>query len=178
MFLRRSFRQWVQKHIPHCANCVGNHCAYSKECVEWIKQEITRVKYEQNTSFGEAKKIVEQTMLNNITNRTASNTNCAGVSYVQAVARKLTSVTVQTDLSFTPDSIVTITVTNSKIGNSPSTSAQTSTNSKIGNSPSTSAQTSRCTCEKSEQIKYSSLQTCWKQKARGFKIRTHLIKTD
>jgi len=32
------------------------------------------VKYEQNSSFGEAKKIIEQTMLNNTTNRPASST--------------------------------------------------------------------------------------------------------
>jgi len=108
------------------AQTAGNHCAYSKECVEWIKQkEMTRMTYEQNTSFGEMKKIVEQTMRNNTTNRTVSCTNCAGVSYAQAVARKLTSVAVQTDLSFTSDSIVTFTVTNSKIRNYMSTSAQT-----------------------------------------------------
>jgi len=56
-------------------------------------------------------------------NRTVSSTNCAGVSYAQAVARNLTSVAVQNDPSFTPDAIVTITVTNSKIGISPSTYA-------------------------------------------------------
>jgi len=28
------------KNKPHCANCAGNHCAYSKECVEWIKQKV------------------------------------------------------------------------------------------------------------------------------------------
>jgi len=83
------------------------------------------VKYEQKTSFGEAKKIVEQPVLNNTTYRTVSSTNCIGVSYTRAVARKLTSVAVLTDLSFTPDSIVTVTVTNSKIWNSPCTSAQT-----------------------------------------------------
>jgi len=55
------------ENTPHCTN-EGNHCAYSKECVEWIKQKITRVKYEQNTSF------------NNTTNRTVSSTNCAGLS--------------------------------------------------------------------------------------------------
>jgi len=54
--------------------------------VEWIKQkEITRVKFEQNTSFSEAKKIDEQAMLNNTTNRTVSNMNCTGVFYAQAV---------------------------------------------------------------------------------------------
>jgi len=57
------------KNTPHCANCTCNQRAYSKECVESIKQEITCVKYEQNTSFDEAKKIVEQTMLSNTTNR-------------------------------------------------------------------------------------------------------------
>jgi len=107
------------------------------------------VKYEQNTSFGEARKIVEQTMLSNTTNRTVSSTNCAGVSYAQAIARNLTSVAVQTDLSFTPDSIIIITVTNAKIGNSHSTSAQTG-----------DCGVCRRTCEKSEQVKYSSLQTC------------------
>jgi len=65
--------------------------------------EHTNVKYEQNTSFGEVKKIVEQTMLNNTANRTVSSTNCAGVAYAQVVARKLTSVAAQTNLSFTPD---------------------------------------------------------------------------
>jgi len=64
-------------------------------------------------------------MLNSTTYRTASITNCASVSHAQAVARKLISVAVQTDLSFTPDSIVTITATNSTVANSPSTSAHT-----------------------------------------------------
>lgn len=39
----------------NCANCQGNHAAYSRECNIW-KTEIMEVKYRRNISFPEAKK--------------------------------------------------------------------------------------------------------------------------
>jgi hypothetical protein len=88
------------QNTPHCANCAGQHYAYSKDCDEWKKQkEITRVKFEQNTSFSEAKRIVEQIMHSNTANCNTPNGKSTGVSYAQVTAKKLISVEVQTDLS-------------------------------------------------------------------------------
>jgi hypothetical protein len=45
----------------HCANCSGPHPAFSKECPEWSKQrDITKIKTERCSSFGEAKQLYEQ----------------------------------------------------------------------------------------------------------------------
>ena len=66
-------------NAPHCANCAGIHPAYLRECVEWQKQqEITRVKFTRNVSFGEAKRIVSQ--LQSLSTASPSN----GKSYAQA----------------------------------------------------------------------------------------------
>ena len=44
----------------HCCNCKGSHVAYSKECPEWQRQrDITRLKFEKNISFVEAKQLYE-----------------------------------------------------------------------------------------------------------------------
>ncbi|XP_067668321.1 uncharacterized protein [Haliotis asinina] len=43
-----------------CANCNGNHSAFSKDCPTWKKQmEINRIKYTNNVSFAEAKKLIQ-----------------------------------------------------------------------------------------------------------------------
>ena len=46
-----------------CANCSGDHPAYSKQCPHWRKQaEITKVKTERGISFRDAQDIVEKRM--------------------------------------------------------------------------------------------------------------------
>ena len=67
-----------------CANCNGNHPAFSKDCPRWItEKEIQRVRTEQKISSPEARKIVE------------------GVnkqpSYASVVAKQVVSVGCQTD---------------------------------------------------------------------------------
>lgn len=43
-----------------CANCKSNHCAYSKECPQWLKEkEIQRIRTTDNITFPEARKVVE-----------------------------------------------------------------------------------------------------------------------
>ena len=45
---------------PKCANCSEAHPAYSKTCSAWKREkEILRIKYTQNISFPEARKIVQ-----------------------------------------------------------------------------------------------------------------------
>lgn len=44
----------------HCANCNGDHPAYSRTCPVFLKEkEIQRVKYQGEMSFPEARKVVE-----------------------------------------------------------------------------------------------------------------------
>ena len=46
---------------PKCVNCNGPHEVTSKECPVWLKEkEILKVKYTQNLSFPEARKIVNE----------------------------------------------------------------------------------------------------------------------
>jgi hypothetical protein len=112
-------------NTPKCANCEANHCSFSKDCPEWKRQkEITRVKFEQNISFAEAKKLVDQTGLHTYYNN-SSNASSTVATYAQATAKKLVSVSVQTDLSWTPDSLITVNVTQPTKSNSASTSMQT-----------------------------------------------------
>ncbi|XP_033744306.1 uncharacterized protein LOC117330192 [Pecten maximus] len=43
-----------------CINCQGNHAASSRDCPAWKKErEVLRVKYTENISFPEARRIVE-----------------------------------------------------------------------------------------------------------------------
>ena len=45
---------------PKCANCNGNHPADSRDCIAWKREkEINTVKYTNNISFPEARKIVQ-----------------------------------------------------------------------------------------------------------------------
>ena len=49
-----------QAETKKCTNCGGQHSSSSKECPIWKTQiEINRIKYTQDISFPEAKKIVE-----------------------------------------------------------------------------------------------------------------------
>ena len=48
------------QNTPHCANCSAEHPSYSRECPEWTKQkDITRIKFERNLPFRDAKQIYE-----------------------------------------------------------------------------------------------------------------------
>jgi hypothetical protein len=50
----------------YCCNCKGNHPAYSKDCPEWKRQrDITRLKFEKNISFAEAKQMFEASSTSN-----------------------------------------------------------------------------------------------------------------
>ena len=74
-----------------CFNCKGKHFAYAKSCPKWISEkEIQTIKYQQNLSYPEARKIVEQ--------RTPS-----GLSYAAAARpaeqKSFTSSYAQTDFS-------------------------------------------------------------------------------
>ena len=67
-----------------CANCGGNHTAYSRDCPRWkTEKEIQRIRTERKISFPEARKIVE------------------GVnkqpSFASVVAKQVVSVGCQTD---------------------------------------------------------------------------------
>ena len=45
---------------PKCANCSGNHPAYSKDCPRWtIEKQVQQVKATNNISFVEARRKVE-----------------------------------------------------------------------------------------------------------------------
>ena len=45
---------------PKCANCSGNHPAYSKDCPRWtIEKQVRQVKATNNMSFVEARRKVE-----------------------------------------------------------------------------------------------------------------------
>ena len=78
---------------PKCANCSGDHPAYSRQCPEWSKQQkIVRIKTERNVSFSEAKSIYSQ--------QTSSvSSGQPGVTYA-SVAKTLKSVCTQTDVTW------------------------------------------------------------------------------
>jgi hypothetical protein len=93
---------------PHCVNCSGQHCAYSRDCPEWSKQkEITRVKYDSNVSFVEARKIVEQSMFSNVSVNGAPSSRRPGLLYSQAAVqnqiKNTKSVEIQTDYTWPLD---------------------------------------------------------------------------
>jgi hypothetical protein len=130
-------------NAPHCANCSGDHSSYSKDCQEWGKQkEISRIKFERNIPFGEAKKIVEQNLFNNTPISNAPSARRAGVSYSQATSKiKTVSVEIQTELSWPLDSKVPVAVSNLIPTNSCSSSSQTQSDGAIGERPKTPTKT-------------------------------------
>jgi len=88
---------------PHCVNCGGNHTCYSKDCPEWARQkEITKIKFERNVSFGEAKQIVDRQAVPGVT-----STVRTGISYAKATvsarSRATQSVEIQTDFTWPLD---------------------------------------------------------------------------
>ena len=59
-----------------CANCQENHSAGSRDCEIWKKEkEITKLKFTQNISYPEARKIVEATKYAEITKKNIPTTN-------------------------------------------------------------------------------------------------------
>ena len=45
---------------PKCANCQGSHAADSRDCIAWKREkEINQIKYTNNISFPEARRIVQ-----------------------------------------------------------------------------------------------------------------------
>jgi len=85
---------------PHCVNCGGFHTCYSKDWPEWARQkEITKIKFERNISFGEAKQIVDRQAVPGVT-----STVRTGISYAKATvsetSRATLSVEIQTDFTW------------------------------------------------------------------------------
>ncbi|XP_048251538.1 uncharacterized protein LOC125379305 [Haliotis rufescens] len=98
-----------------CANCKGKHLASSKLCPMWQTQsQILKVKHENNISFHEAKKLVE--------NKSPTPMN---KSFSAAVARsspQTSSISIQTELSWVKsDQPVSITSISTSITSSTQT---------------------------------------------------------
>jgi len=88
---------------PHCVNCGGDHTCYSKDCPEWARRkEITKINFERNISFGEAKQIVDRQAVPGVT-----STVRTGILYdkatVSATSWATQSVKIQTDFTWPPD---------------------------------------------------------------------------
>jgi hypothetical protein len=91
---------------PHCANCSGAHAAFSKECPIWNKQRaITRIKFEKNISFFEAKQLIER-------QENLGSTKPSGISYAKAASTQTCSAATQTELSWPLDSKMPVAVAN------------------------------------------------------------------
>ena len=73
-----------------CTNCKGVHFAYSRECPRWkTEKQVQQVKVEKHLSFPDARKLVE-----------ATSPVTAGKSYAVAIKVSMTSVSIQTDLTW------------------------------------------------------------------------------
>ena len=75
-----------------CANCKGNHCAYSRECPRWkLKKQVQQVRVHNRLSFPEARKLVEM-----------AAPTVADKSYAAAAApkRATKSVAINTELTW------------------------------------------------------------------------------
>ncbi|XP_048239037.1 uncharacterized protein LOC125372628 [Haliotis rufescens] len=80
-----------------CANCKGTHLASSKLCPEWQKQtKILKLKHENNISFYEAKKLIENQSPQTPLTRTYS----AAVAIATPANPTKTSISIQTDLTW------------------------------------------------------------------------------
>ena len=75
-----------------CSNCNGAHPAYSRKCPRWqMEKQIQIIKYTQNISFPEARKIVQA--------QTATTQQASYASVVGTIktAKKTSSIATQTD---------------------------------------------------------------------------------
>ena len=105
-----------------CANCGGNHAAYSRDCPRWkTEKEIQRIGTERKISFPEARKIVE------------------GVSkqpsFASVVAKQVVSVGCQTDAVEirSATGATNVSATPASSSSEPNTSKDTSTAKKHAN---------------------------------------------
>ena len=82
---------------PKCANCSGDHPAYSRQCPEWIKQQaIVKIKTERNISFNEAKQLYSQQPANA---NSSTSIGQQGVTYA-SVCKSVKSISTQTDITW------------------------------------------------------------------------------
>lgn len=73
---------------PHCANCGGSHAASDRQCPRWIREKkVQEIKYKNNISFPEARKMVQE------------SENVQRLNYAAAV-RQTTSIQTQTDITW------------------------------------------------------------------------------
>jgi len=85
----RDHQESVCHADPHCVNCGGDHTRYSKDCSEWARQkDITKIKFERNISFGEAKQIVDRQAVPGVT-----STVHTGILYAKATVSATTQTT-------------------------------------------------------------------------------------
>lgn len=69
------------KNVEHCANCNGDHTAYSHSCPNWIREEeILAIEIAQKLSYPDARKFVE------------SRIPLIGVSYSSLVKQQSNSI--------------------------------------------------------------------------------------
>ena len=107
---------------PKCANCYGDHPAYSRQCPEWTKQQtIVKIKTERNVSFNEAKQIYLQ-------QSSSVSTGQPGASYA-SVVKTTKSVSTQTDLTWPNGNVAAkaIEISSSTVNTQHSIETQTST---------------------------------------------------
>jgi hypothetical protein len=94
----------------HCANCSGPHPAFSKECPEWIKErDITKIKTERCTSFGEAKQLYEQQFQSSSAGCSASSLR-PGTSYA-TVVKATRCISTPTELAWPAGSTTRVEIT-------------------------------------------------------------------
>lgn len=101
---------------PHCANCSGEHSAFSRECPEWVTQQaILQIKVERNITFPEAKQYYSQTT------GIGTTAKRPGTSYA-SVSKTTHSMSTQTDLTWPKDSKFPIPIATSTAAPQPSCS--------------------------------------------------------
>jgi len=83
-----------------CANCDGNHAAFSKECPSWQREKkVQQVKAESGVSFVEARKMVQS----QAASRSGQSFAAAASTRVEPGKTQTSCVGTQTDLTW-PDS--------------------------------------------------------------------------
>jgi hypothetical protein len=96
----------------HCANCSGSHAAFSKQCPVWAKQrDITKIKYEKNISFFEAKQLVEQSAKYVSCPSGAPGARRAGMTYSKACVQTH-EIATQTELTWPIESKMPMSIHN------------------------------------------------------------------
>ena len=142
-----------------CANCKGHHSADSKLCGVWKREkEIMRVKYTQNISFPEARKLVENALstpsYSAVTQKTMSATNAHECHTCKLLMDRLSKITPDELPSFVKDFKPSLNKTRSNESLDPSSSKQ-STNTIASQSESTSQSSSQTSSQSSSQSSHS-----------------------